>query len=85
LPHFRVRQLAASAGIQDGQTVVLGGFRTQGATMTNRLPNFGGDVPLVGRLFLDQTNRTANTDVLIFVTPTIIDPAGNPIHPERTR
>jgi beta-lactamase regulating signal transducer with metallopeptidase domain len=85
LPHFRVRQLAASAGIQDGQTVVLGGFRTQGAAMTNRLPNFGGDVPLVGRLFLDQTNRTANTDVLIFVTPTIIDPAGNPIHQERTR
>jgi len=39
-----------------------------------------GDLPFVGRLFRSESNRTEKKNLLIFVTPRIIDPAGNPIH-----
>jgi len=34
----------------------------------------------VGRLFRSEGQRTRKKNLLIFVTPTIIDPAGNPVH-----
>jgi len=78
LPHFRVRQLATSVGVQDGQTLVLvGGFHARGVTVTHHL---GGDIPVLGRPFRDEISRGDNMDVLVFVTPVIIDPAGNRIH-----
>ena len=41
-----------------------------------------GDLPVVGRLFRSETNAPAKKNLLIFVTPTLIDPAGNRLHPE---
>jgi len=37
-------------------------------------------LPLVGRLFRSESNQTQKKNLVIFVTPTIIDPAGNRVH-----
>ena len=39
-----------------------------------------GDLPLLGRFFRSEASMTSKKNLLIFVTPTIIDPAGNRLH-----
>lgn len=82
LPHFRVRQVTTSAVVWDGQTVVLGGLISEKvAKIKDKVPVLG-DLPLVGRLFRSEGSATKKKNLVVFVTPTIIDPAGNRIHTE---
>jgi general secretion pathway protein D len=82
LPHFRVRQVTTSAIVWDGQTVVLGGLITEDVTkLKDKIPVLG-DIPLVGRLFRSESSQTKKKNLMIFVTPRIIDPAGNNLHSE---
>jgi general secretion pathway protein D len=68
--------------VWDGQTIVLGGLITENvARVKDRVPILG-DVPFVGRLFRNESNQTQKKSLIIFVTPTIIDPAGNRFHSE---
>jgi general secretion pathway protein D len=39
-----------------------------------------GDLPFVGKLFRSESSQTRKKNLIIFVTPTIIDPAGNRAH-----
>ena len=41
-----------------------------------------GDLPLLGRFFRSESKTTSKNNLLIFVTPTLIDPAGNRLHSE---
>ena len=41
-----------------------------------------GDLPLVGGLFRSQSKTISKKNLLVFITPTLIDPAGNRIHSE---
>jgi len=38
------------------------------------------DIPLVGRLFQSQSKKDVKNNLMIFVTATIVDPAGNRVH-----
>jgi general secretion pathway protein D len=82
LPHFRLRQVTTSAVVWDGQTVVLGGLITENVTKYKDKVPVLGDIPLVGRLFRSESSATSKRNLMIFVTPTIIDPAGNRFHSE---
>lgn len=80
LPHFRVREVTTSAIVWDGQTIVLGGLITENTSrLKDKVPVLG-DLPLVGRLFRSESSVSAKKNLVIFVTPTIIDPAGNRVH-----
>lgn len=82
LPKFRVRQMNTSVQVWDGQTVVLGGLLSETVnTLKHQVPVLG-DIPLVGRLFRSGSKTTAKKNLLVFITPTLIDPAGNRIHTE---
>jgi beta-lactamase regulating signal transducer with metallopeptidase domain/type II secretory pathway component GspD/PulD (secretin) len=80
LPVVRTRQASGRASLYDGQSLLLIG---PAAAVTNRFVDrvpVLGDVPGVGRLFRHEGTSTVNKHLLILVTPTLIDPAGNPIH-----
>jgi general secretion pathway protein D len=80
LPHFRIRQITSSVIVWDGQTIVLGGLISDNITrVKDKIPVLG-DLPLVGRLFRNESSQTQKKNLVIFVTPTIIDPAGNRMH-----
>jgi general secretion pathway protein D len=82
LPIFRLRQVVTSAVVWDGQTVVLGGLISESVMkVKDKIPVLG-DLPFVGRLFRSEASSTKKKNLLIFVTPTIIDPAGNRLHSE---
>ncbi len=82
LPHFRLRQVTTSAIVWDGQTVVLGGLITENVTKIKDKVPVLGDIPLVGRFFRSESSASSKRNLMIFVTPRIIDPAGNPFHSE---
>jgi general secretion pathway protein D len=82
LPIFRLRQVVTSATVWDGQTVVLGGLLLDETTKFKDKVPFLGDLPFVGRLFRSEATQGKKTSLVIFVTPTIIDPAGNRVHSE---
>jgi len=82
LPRLRVRQVTTSSIVWDGQTVVLGGLISENVTKTKDKVPVLGDLPLVGRLFRSESSTSSKKNLVIFVTPTIIDPAGNRVHTE---
>jgi type II secretory pathway component GspD/PulD (secretin)/tetratricopeptide (TPR) repeat protein len=82
LPRFTVRQVVSTVNVWDGQTVVLGGLLAENVqTLKNQIPMLG-DLPLIGRLFRNESKTTQKSNLLIFVTPLLIDPAGNRLHTE---
>jgi len=80
LPIFRLRQVVTSAIVWDGQTIVLGGLIGEIQTKIKDKVPILGDLPFVGRLFRSESSSTKKQNLVIFVTPTIIDPAGNRLH-----
>jgi general secretion pathway protein D len=80
LPAFTVRQIVTTVNVWDNQTVVLGGLLSSSTTSTKDKIPVLGDVPFVGRLFQSQSKSTVKKNLMIFVTATIVDPAGNRVH-----
>jgi general secretion pathway protein D len=80
LPDFTVRQVVTTVNIWDNQTVVLGGLiSSQVQTTKDKVPVLG-DLPLMGSLFRSQSKVSVKKNLMIFVTATIVDPAGNRVH-----
>ncbi len=80
LPRIRIRQVTTSATVWDGQTVVLGGLISEDIRKQRDKVPFFGDIPFIGRLFRTESTSASKRNLIIFITPTIIDPAGNPVH-----
>jgi len=78
-PLFSKRTVSTSVVCWDGQTVVLGGLITEEEKkFDDRIP-IVGDLPLIGRIFQSKAVNNNKRNLMIFVTPTIVDPAGQPI------
>ncbi len=82
LPRLRVRQVVTSAVVWDGQTVFLGGLMAENVQKTKDKVPVLGDIPFLGRFFRSESSFTQKKNLAIFVTPKIIDPAGNRVHTE---
>jgi general secretion pathway protein D len=80
LPRTRVRQVVTSVVVWDGQTVMLGGLISDEVTNTRNKVPFLADLPVFGKLFRTESKTTFKKNLYIFVTATIIDPAGNRVH-----
>jgi type II secretory pathway component GspD/PulD (secretin) len=80
LPEFSVREVTTTVNVWDGQTVVLGGLVSSLITEeTSEVPGLG-DIPILGKLFQEKDKQETKRNLMIFVTPTLIDPAGNRVH-----
>ena len=80
LPSFNIQQVITTVNVWDNQTVVLGGLISSTVTMEKDKVPVLGDVPLLGRLFQSQSKKDDKNNLMIFVTATIVDPAGNRVH-----
>ena len=59
--------------VADQQTAVIGGLTTQDELSSEVGVPILKDIPLLGYLFKFKQTRTENRDLVIFVTPTIVD------------
>lgn len=58
---------------ENEQTIIIGGLRTSNFNDSkSKVPIFG-DIPVLGRLFRNTSKDHAHKELLIFITPTIID------------
>ena len=58
--------------VKNGQTVVIGGLLTSRETDQTRKVPLLGDIPLLGWLFTSRAKSKSTTDLVIFITPTIL-------------
>jgi len=80
LPDFTIRQVITTVNIWDNQTVVIGGLiSSQVSTTKDKVPVIG-DIPVIGNFFQSSSKSTTKKNLMIFVTATIVDPAGNRVH-----
>lgn len=73
MPTISTRQMITSVLAKSGQTIVLGGiYENNIENGENRLP-FISKIPLIGWLFQLKIHHTSKRELLIFVTPTVVD------------
>jgi type II secretory pathway component GspD/PulD (secretin) len=76
VPTEQTTQLRTNILVKDGETIVIGGlFRDVVTTTRNQVPLLG-DLPIVGALFRGTTDSTRREEVIILLTPHIIERAG---------
>lgn len=73
VPPINKNEINAKVLVSDGDTIVLGGvFQNDQSKVTEKVP-FLGDLPVMGRLFRRDTVSNSKQELLIFITPRIID------------
>lgn len=80
LPNTSTQAIRVVARVKSGETMVLGGLTQKNDSFNeNRVPVLS-DLPILGQFFRSNYKSIAHSELLIFVTPTIIedDDAGNP-------
>lgn len=77
-PVFSTREVNTFVTVWDGQTVGLGGLiREETQKIQDKVP-FLGDIPMAGRLFRSDADQKVKKNLVIFVTPKILDAEGQP-------
>ncbi len=73
IPSIDTRSIETQVLVADGQTVVLGGiYETERRETVNKVP-FLGDIPVAGNLFKSKQRTDNKAELLIFVTPRILE------------
>ena len=63
--------------VPDGQTIVIAGLSRTDKTEVRRKIPLLGDIPLIGWLFRWTSESEQKTNILIFVTPTVMKDAAD--------
>ena len=73
IPSIDTNEITSNVLVNNGQTVVLGGIYTEESSGAVTKVPFFGDIPIAGRLFRNDTSTSNKSELLIFITPKIID------------
>ncbi|MEI7704560.1 MAG: type IV pilus secretin PilQ [Deltaproteobacteria bacterium] len=72
-PSIIKRQAETTVLVKDGDTTVIGGIYTRvTASQTSSVP-FLGDIPILGFFFKSKAEEDTHTELLIFVTPRVLN------------
>ena len=73
IPDILTQFISVVARVKNGETIALGG-------MTNKVDNYSesripilSDLPIIGQLFRGRNTTTSSSELIIFVTPTIVE------------
>ncbi|MFZ4598773.1 MAG: Amuc_1098 family type IV pilus outer membrane protein [Terrimicrobiaceae bacterium] len=78
-PVFSTREVTTQVSVYDGQTVVLGGLMREDVQKVEDKVPILGDIPLAGRLFRTSADQHVKRNLIMFVTASLLDPAGQPL------
>lgn len=72
-PPINTQEVESNVILNNNETIVLGGvYKRTKSTTIDRIPFFGS-LPLVGGLFREKTEQNSRSELLIFITPKIIE------------
>ncbi|WP_019626944.1 type IV pilus secretin PilQ [Thioalkalivibrio sp. ALJT] len=73
VPGINKREVETQVFVGNGETVVLGGvYEIDSRTNLEKVPFFG-DIPFLGNFFRNRSTENAKAELLIFVTPRVLD------------
>lgn len=74
-PAFLTRRTSSELTLRPGETIAMSGLvQAQASSAVDKLPLLG-DIPVLGQLFRSTNFRSNKSDLVIFVTPVLYDPA----------
>jgi len=68
------RKVTTNTNMESGQILVLGGLSRIREQETTRETPFLGRLPVIGQLFRSHAKTYAKTNLIVFMTPTIVEP-----------
>lgn len=75
IPPIRMRTAESSIALTSGQTMAIGGLISNDITRdVTKIPVLG-DLPVIGQLFRSTSFTKGETELIVLVTPTIVDPS----------
>jgi type II secretory pathway component GspD/PulD (secretin) len=73
LPVLSTRRADTTVRVKDGETIAIGGLSLNQQQVTNRKIPVLGDIPLLGSLFRSRKQNEVRTELVVFVTPRILN------------
>ncbi len=75
IPGFLTRKTETDMNVKQGETMVISGLvNTDSAKAVDKIPGLGS-IPILGELFKSRSFKNNETEMVILVTPHIIDPS----------
>jgi type II secretory pathway component GspD/PulD (secretin) len=73
VPRTKIRRVHSTVTVPDGKKIIVGGLLNSNLSQkTSKLPLLG-DIPFIGKLFQHRYEVLDNTDLIIEITPRIVD------------
>ena len=72
-PGIKTNEITTKLLVGDGDIVVIGGIKIHNASNTGTKTPGLGDVPIVGNLFKGKTQKNKLEEMLIFLSPRVLD------------
>ncbi len=73
VPRIKVRTVNSTITVPSGDTFIVSGLLSSQLTKRENKVPFLGDIPFVGRFFRHQTEMLEKTDLIIEMTPTVVN------------
>lgn len=81
IPDILSQSISVVARVKNGETIALGG-------LTNKVDNYSesripilSDLPIIGQLFRGRNTNTNSSELIVFVTPTVVEEGNNGLGP----
>lgn len=75
IPGFLTRKTNTEMNVRDGETIILSGMiSNESSKDVDKVPGLG-NIPIIGELFKSRQFRNNQTELYVFVTPRLINPA----------
>lgn len=79
MPALQTRRAETEIELKNGQTFGIAGLLDERTTVQlSKVPGIG-DIPILGELFKSRNINRTDTELLVLVTPSIVDPVSQPI------
>lgn len=73
IPGFKTRKVDTTVELADGETLVIAGLLSHKMSNSDSKVPFLGDIPGVGFLFSNFSRKKDETELVIFITPKIVE------------
>ena len=79
MPAISVRRAETEIELKNGQTFGIAGLLDERTTIQlSKVPGIA-DIPILGELFKSRNINRTNSELIVLVTPTIVDPVSEPV------
>jgi pilus assembly protein CpaC len=78
IPSLTVRRAETTVELGSGQTFAIGGLLQDSVTGNRSALPYLGDVPILGPAFRDDQFQRGETEIVILVTPYVVNPVNDP-------